>query len=63
MDDPQHENCKLCGSTMSPDDDIITLVRKDGVDNCNKFSKKRKLNLVFEVSFTTYILYKFKSAN
>ena len=41
----------LCDESLNDERTIVSLKRKKSVKKCNEFSKKRKLDLVFSVSY------------
>ena len=50
-------DCSLCDKPLLGyvKEETVTLKRKKGVDNCNTYSKKRKLGLVFSVKIIVII--------
>ena len=48
-DDSSDGDCALCQEKLSKDE-TITLVRDDGIATCNRWAKKRSMNVQFEVS-------------
>jgi len=59
---PSSDKCGICpfkSYNVDPDERTITLKRKKSLQNCNRWAKKRKMNIKFKVRIHKVIIHIF----